>query len=104
MIVRRWTARAPESNAEAYPRHFTGQVVPHLKTMDGFVSAVLLTRSAPPHVEFEVLTTWQSMDAIRKFAGPSPEKAVVEADAREGLSDFDSVVTHSELRYSTAGV
>jgi heme-degrading monooxygenase HmoA len=48
-------------------------------------------------VEFVVLTLWESMDAVRKFAGPKPEKAVVEPDARAALTDFDELVAHFEV-------
>jgi len=37
------------------------------------------------------------MDAVRSFAGPDPAKAVVEAEARSVLTDFDESVTHFEV-------
>jgi hypothetical protein len=37
------------------------------------------------------------MDAVRKFAGPEPENAVVEPAARATLTSFDDVVTHFEI-------
>jgi len=48
-------------------------------------------------VEFVVLTLWDSMDAVRKFAGANPEKAVVAPDAQAVLSSFDEFVSHYEV-------
>jgi hypothetical protein len=44
-----------------------------------------------------VLTAWESMEAVRGFAGDDPERAVVEPEARAVLSDFDESVRHYEL-------
>jgi heme-degrading monooxygenase HmoA len=53
-------------------------------------------------VEFLVITRWDSLDAIRAFAGPTPEVAVVEPAARTLLSDFDDFVRHYELAWESA--
>ena len=37
------------------------------------------------------------MEAVCKFAGLKPEKAVVEPEARAVLSDFDETVKHFEI-------
>jgi heme-degrading monooxygenase HmoA len=44
-----------------------------------------------------VLTLWDSMDAVRRFAGPDPDKAVVEPAAQAVLTEFDQSVTHFEI-------
>jgi hypothetical protein len=40
---------------------------------------------------------WESMDAIRAFAGPRPDVAVVEPEARAVLSRYDREVRHYEV-------
>jgi hypothetical protein len=37
------------------------------------------------------------MDAVRKFAGAKPDKAVVAPDAQGLLSSFDDFVSHYEV-------
>ena len=44
-----------------------------------------------------VQTLWDSMDAIRTFAGPHPERAVVEPAAAAVLLRFDKPVDHYEV-------
>jgi hypothetical protein len=42
------------------------------------------------------------MEAVRRFAGAQPEKAVVEPEARAVLTDFDDSVTHFEVVHAPA--
>jgi heme-degrading monooxygenase HmoA len=94
MVIREWRGRARSSNADAYPRHFRENVVPELGKNPGFVGAHLAQRQLRDQVEFLVLTRWQSMEAIRAFAGTNVEKAVVEPAAVAALIDFDTTVQH----------
>jgi heme-degrading monooxygenase HmoA len=48
-------------------------------------------------VELVVLTLWDSIEAIQKFAGTEPNKAVVEPEARAVMTKFDKYVTHFEV-------
>lgn len=50
------------------------------------------------HDEFLVITLWDSMDAIRRFAGEDSERAVVEPEARAVLAEFDDFVRHYEVQ------
>jgi mannose-6-phosphate isomerase-like protein (cupin superfamily) len=99
MIARRWRAWAdgPE-NAGAYVAHFEGSVRPQLEGHKGFVDAMLeRIPDDAGHTEIVVVTRWESMDAVRAFAGDEVDAAVVEAEARAVLTDFDSRVRHIEL-------
>ena len=100
-IVRMWKARAtPEKSAE-YIDHATRKVFPALQAIEGHRGACLLRRVVAGAVEIVVLTLWESMEAVRRFAGAEPEKAVVEPEARTVLSDFDESVTHFEVVHSS---
>jgi heme-degrading monooxygenase HmoA len=94
MIIREWRGTAAQSNAEAYPTHFHDNVVPELRLVPGFAGAQLSRRERDDKIEFLVLTRWQSLDAIRAFAGADIEKAVVEPDAVSALVEFDTTVRH----------
>jgi hypothetical protein len=48
------------------------------------------------------VTLWDSIDAIKRFAGEDPETAVVEPEARAVLSSFDNFTRHYEVA-GTAG-
>ena len=46
------------------------------------------------------MTLWESMDAIRQFAGEQVDQAVVEPEARAVLRSFDTTVSHHEVLVS----
>jgi hypothetical protein len=96
-ILRLWRGRATAAKAGDYARHATETVFPEIQRLPGHRGAYLLRRSVGNGIEFLVLTLWSSMDAVRKFAGPDPEKAVVEPAARAALSDFEETVAHYEV-------
>ena len=97
MILREWRARAEPARADAYPHHFREMVEPELRQLDGFLGAHLIQRLVGDQIEFVVLTRWQSMDAIRDFAGETIEEAKVEAGAVGALESYDDTVRHYEI-------
>jgi mannose-6-phosphate isomerase-like protein (cupin superfamily) len=98
MIARRWTALAEGSEqADAYVSHFERAVRPHLESTDGFLGATVERVEADGGIEIVVVTRWESMVAIRAFAGEDIDLAVVEPEARAVLTRVDSRVRHIEL-------
>lgn len=97
MIVRVWQARATAQNAGAYRRHLERNVLPELRTFPGFSGVRLLERHHKEDVALIVMTSWQSMDAVRAFAGSDPQRAVVEPEARAVLASFDDRVAHYDV-------
>ena len=96
--------------AEAYLRFFADTLVPELGKIEGHRGAQVLVRPVADQVEITVLTFWDSMQAVARFAGASPEQAVVEPEARALIDavdvtvvDFDTEVRHLTLRVDTRG-
>jgi hypothetical protein len=98
MIARTWHATASTvENADAYCHHFITEVAPRLQAIAGQRGALLLKRQAGQQVEFVALTLWDSIETVKQFAGPNPETAVVEPQARAVLAKFDPFVRHYEV-------
>jgi len=97
MIVRMWFGRAHPDRADAYAEHVTQRVLPSIAEIPGHRGALVLRRDADSEIEFAVLTMWDSMDAVKQFAGQHPDVAVVEPAARALLSTFDDTVRHFEV-------
>lgn len=94
-IVRVWKGYGSQVGVDRYYReHFPNSVLPHLRSVDGFVDARVLTRAGRGEVEVVVATVWDSLDSVKAFAGEDFERAVVEPAVRELLSRFDDHVTH----------
>jgi uncharacterized protein YciI/heme-degrading monooxygenase HmoA len=100
-ILRMWKARTTGEKIDAYVQHATEKVFPSLWAIEGHRGACVLRRTAGAAIEIVVLTLWESMDAIRKFAGGNPGKAVVGPEARAVLTEFDDSVTHFEVAHWT---
>src|ERR1700737_467654 len=97
-IVRIWKGYGTEAGVDRYCReHFPMAVLPHLRAIDGFVDAWVLTRAGRDETEVVVATVWESLDAVRTFAGSNYEEAVVEPVVRELLTRFDDHVRHFTL-------
>jgi len=103
MIARMWRGFAIRERAEDYVKHLQQSVVPELSQIDGFKGVYLLRRESSDGVEFVVLTLWESMDAIRKFAGENPEVAVVAPAARVLFREYDAKVKHFEIALNLEG-
>jgi hypothetical protein len=94
VIVRTWSARATEAGAADYRNYFETTLLPELTALDGFVGALLLSRPVGDLVELTAHTTWESLDAIRGFAGEDVTTAKVEPEALAMLTDSDPAVVH----------
>ena len=99
MIARLWRgATADQRKPHAYVLHLRTNVVPELVAIPGYRDVRLLRREEGGRTEFLVMTLWDSMEAIRRFAGENPERAVVEPEARAVLADYDDFVRHYEVQ------
>jgi heme-degrading monooxygenase HmoA len=99
MIARLWRGAATSAKADDYFHHFDAAVAPNLKNIEGHKGALLLRRNVEGHVEFLAVTLWDSIETIKRFAGPKPEVAIVEPEGRAALSSFDDFATHFEVAH-----
>ena len=97
MIARVWHGWAPPEGADAYQEHFRTAMLPNLERVPGFRGAQLWRREREGQVEFVAVTTFDSIDAVRRFAGADHERAVVEPEARRALARFDERCAHYEV-------
>ena len=97
MIVRTWSARATKTGADAYGAYFEQTLLPQLRELDGFSGAFLLARDDNGLVELTAHTLWESLEAIRAFAGDDITAAVVEPEALAVLHHSDPTVVHRNV-------
>jgi heme-degrading monooxygenase HmoA len=96
VITRMWRGWACSDQADRYEQHYRSEVVATLGQVPGFRGARLLRRRIGEETEFVSLTLFDDLDAVRGFAGPDYETAVVAEEAREVLIRFDARVRHYE--------
>lgn len=94
MILRQWRCLAHANRAEDYIGHLRNETFPSLRKIPGFVDASILSRPFGAGIEFLIMTSWDSVDAIANFAGADPEAAVVPAEAAAMMAEYDRRATH----------
>jgi heme-degrading monooxygenase HmoA len=97
MIARYWRCVARPTEVDNYVRHLRQTIFPQFAGMTGFLSASILRRKVPAGVEFRIVTTWQSLGAIRQFSGHTDDMAVVPEVVQAMMVEFDRTVAHYEV-------
>jgi antibiotic biosynthesis monooxygenase (ABM) superfamily enzyme len=100
VISRIWHGWTTLANADAYERLLRSEIFAGIfeRKIPGFRGIDLLRRSVDANVEFVTLMWFDSLDAVRAFAGPDYEVAVVPPAARQLLERFDARPAHFEVR------
>ncbi len=97
MIVRMWHGRVPTARARAY-REFTNRTaIPDYRSVPGNLSVHVLERPDGDVTHFVTLTFWDSLEAIRAFAGDDVEKAKYYPEDEGFLLEFEPRVVHYEV-------
>ena len=97
MILRQWRCLARREQAQNYIAHLRGETFPALRQLAGFVDASILSRQLQAGVEFLILTRWESLAAIRLFAGEDPEAAVVLVAVAAMMLDYERRACHFDV-------
>ncbi len=97
MIARIWQGATAPSHADGYVAHLRERTFPGLTGIPGHRGAYALRRTSGSRVEFTVITLWDSIDAIRAFAGADADAAVVPPEALALLASHDDRAVHWEV-------
>ena len=97
MISRHWCGIAQPAAADRYVAHLREETFPKISRIAGFVDAKILRRTVADGVEFRIVTTWTSFEAIREFAGEDLATAVVPEQVRAMMVSYDRTVDHYEV-------
>jgi len=96
-VSRHWNGTTRPGQAEAYIHHLKTETFPQLAAIPGFVRASILTRGLDSGTEFQVVTVWESLEAIRAFAGAEVTDAVVPPFVQRLMARYDRHVVHFEI-------
>ena len=96
MISRIWHGWTTLGNADKYEALLKEEIFVGIQNrhIRGFRSIQLLRREVGDEMEFVTIMLFDSLDAVREFAGEDYEVAVVPDRAREVLSHFDGRSQH----------
>jgi len=99
MIVRSWTGWTETTQAAAYEAYMHEVAPAGYTAVAGNRGVLMLRRDLEDadRTEFTMLSLWDSMDAIRAFAGDNPEVAVFYDRDDEFLVEREWTVRHYEV-------
>ncbi len=98
MIARLWRGWTSIENAEAYEKLLREQVLPGLRQIDGYRGGYILRQEGNDEVEFVVMNLFESLEAVRAFAGPDYTIPVFDPEARQLLSKVEPLARHYEVK------
>jgi len=98
MIARLWRGWAASTEAaDLYEAFLRTEFLPLAHAIEGYRGASVLRRAVGTEVEFTTVTRFDSIAAIRKFAGDDAEAAHVAPRGRQLLSHFEDRCQHFDL-------
>jgi len=97
VIARMWHGRVPTARAAAYRQFVNGRAIPDYRSVPGNISVHILERAEGDVTHFITMTFWESLDAIRGFAGDDLEKAKYYPEDAEFLLEYEPRVVHYEV-------
>ena len=101
MIARHWRGWTKLRDAEEYEKLINTKVLPGLKSIAGYRGGYILRNDGAEESEFVVINFFESLDAVRKFAGPDYATAVFEPEAKQLLCRAEPKAVHYEVRTNT---
>lgn len=100
MIARHWRGWTTIEDADAYEKLLKLKVLPGLKSVDGYRGGYVLRHDGPRETEFVVVNLFESLDAVKRFAGADYSTPVFEPEAKKLLCRVEPVAMHYEVRAS----
>jgi len=101
MIARHWRGWTEVQNADAYETLLKNKVLPGLKGVQGYRGGYIFRSDGPLEVEFVVVNLFDSLEAVKLFAGKDYSVPVFEPEARLLLSRIEPAAMHYDVRAVT---
>ena len=102
MIFRIWHGWTKPENADIYESLLKEEIYPSIasKNISGYRGIHLLRRQLSNEVEFVTIMQFDTLEAVKQFAGEDYEKSSVPDKAKKVLSRHDDRSQHYEMKAS----
>jgi heme-degrading monooxygenase HmoA len=104
MIARVWKGWTKAEDADAYEHLLREIVYPGLKDIPGYQGGYILRQEQTSETEFVTVNFFESLDAVKAFAGAEYEVPVFEPEARRLLSKVEPIARHYDVRQAPGGI
>jgi heme-degrading monooxygenase HmoA len=97
MIARVWRGVTLAEKADDYIAYLHQTGLKDYAETPGNRGVSMLRRLQGEHCEIVLISLWDSMDAVRAFAGENPERSVYYPEDEEYLLEMEPQVRHYEV-------
>ncbi|HZH43275.1 MAG TPA: hypothetical protein VEY50_04255 [Lysobacter sp.] len=94
MIFRVWQGRTPLHLGDRYAQFLQERAIPDYRRIAGNLGVTILRRDADEVSHFMIVTSWESLEAIRAFAGEPIDRAKYYDEDSGFLLEFEPHVLH----------
>jgi heme-degrading monooxygenase HmoA len=97
MVARLWHGRTLTAKADDYETYLQASGVKKILATDGNHGVEVLRRTDGAQTDFIVISYWESIEAVKRFAGADYQRAVILPRDGEYLIDVAPEVVHYEV-------
>jgi heme-degrading monooxygenase HmoA len=97
MIARIWKGAVRQGDGDDYARYMRETGVAAYAGTPGNRGVWMLRRDVDDRTEFVMFTLWDSLEAVKAFAGDDPETAVFYPEDDRYLVEHDLTATHYQV-------
>jgi heme-degrading monooxygenase HmoA len=99
MISRAWHGRVPAEKADAYQDYLLRTGLADYRATPGNIAVLVEQWVEGDAAHFLITTVWESLEAIKRFAGEDYEAARYYPEDDDYLLEREPKVRHAEVRY-----
>ncbi len=103
MIMRIWHGATPAEKADEYLDYLKATGLEEYRATPGNLGVQIVRRIGGGRADFLTISLWESLDAIRGFAGDDIEKAVYYPEDDAYLLEREPTVAHYEVLVDERG-
>ena len=100
MIARIRRGAVRRADGDVYEQYIRDTGVAEYKATAGNLGVTMMRREAGDRTEFMLLSLWESLDAVKAFAGEDYEKGVYYPEDDRYLVERDEESSHGEVTAS----
>jgi heme-degrading monooxygenase HmoA len=101
MIVRTWHGRTSLTDADAYENFMKERAAPDYASVEGLKQLFFTRRDEGQVAHFLLVTVWDTMDAVKKFAGDDPARAKYYPEDDRYLLEKEAHSLNHQVFFST---
>ena len=101
MIARMWHGRTSYAKSNEYAEFLKSKAIPDYQSVNGLLNLSFMRRDEGDITHFLLITHWDSVESIKKFAGKNYNKAKYYEEDDYFLLEKEENVIHYDIFHTT---